>query len=98
MTEPLTSDGRVATRGVVRRRAEELITYGLDNRAAAEICRLELGGRTTPACIAWYRSHMRRRQGMRDRPVVPRVASGRIWPRLMASLRAFLPVSGRMRR
>jgi hypothetical protein len=62
MTEPLTSDGRVATRGAVQRRAEELIAQGLGNRAAAKICRVKLGGRTTPACIAWYRSRMRKAQ------------------------------------
>jgi hypothetical protein len=72
MTEPLTSDGRVATRGAVQRRAEELIAQGLSNRAAAEICRVELGGRTTPACIAWYRSRMRQSAGTRLRPTARR--------------------------
>jgi hypothetical protein len=62
MTEPLTSDGRVATRGAVQRHAEELIAQGLSKRAAAEICRVELGGRKTPACIAWYRSRIREAQ------------------------------------
>jgi hypothetical protein len=70
MTEPLTSDGRVATRGAVRRRAEQLIRQGLDNRTAAEVCRRELGGRTTPACIAWYRTHMRK-AAAKMRGVIP---------------------------
>lgn len=63
MTEPLTSDWRLATPGAVQRRAEELTRQGLSNRTAAGICRVELGGHTTPGCIAWYRSHMRKRQG-----------------------------------
>lgn len=62
MAEPLTSDGRVATRGAVERRAQELIERGFGNAEAARICRIELGGRTTAACIAWYRSHRRKRQ------------------------------------
>jgi hypothetical protein len=88
MAEPLTSDGRVATRGAVQRRAEQLIRQGLDNQTAAEICRRELGGRTTPACIAWYRTHMRKGQGVRGKPVPGR----RTWRRWVSSLRSFLPV------
>jgi hypothetical protein len=63
MAEPLTSDVRVATRGAVQRLAEELIRKGIDNRSAAAICRAELGGRTTHKCIAWYRTHMRKKFG-----------------------------------
>jgi hypothetical protein len=94
MVEPLTSDGRVATRGAVQRRAEELIAQGLSNRAAAEICRVELGGRTTPACIAWYRGRMRKSAGMQLRRDDPSQAAGRLnLPRYVAWLRALFGVS-----
>jgi hypothetical protein len=94
MTEPLTSDGRVATRGAVQRRAEELIAQGLSNRAAAEICRVELGGRTTPACIAWYRSRLRKVAGTHwRRDGAPEVARSRNLPRYVAWLRALLGMS-----
>lgn len=98
MAEPLTSDGRVATRGAVQRRAEELIRQGLDNRAAAEVCRIELGGRTTPACIAWYRSRMRRVAGagpgtLPEATDPPEAA--RAWRlRLSQMLRRFFPRAG----
>jgi hypothetical protein len=94
MAEPLTSDGRVATRGAVQRRAEELIAQGLSNRAAAEICRVELGGRTTPACIAWYRSRLRKSAGThqrRDHP--PLIASRRNLTRCVAWLRVLFGTS-----
>jgi hypothetical protein len=94
MAEPLTSDGRVATRGAVQRRAEELIRHGFNNRAAAEICRVELGGRTTPACIAWYRSHMRKAAG-EARGATPEATDGsraaRAWrSRISRALVSFL--------
>jgi hypothetical protein len=92
MTEPLTSDGRVATRGAVQRRAEELIAQGLNNSAAVEICRVELGGRTTSACFAWYRSRMRKSAGTRLR-ATPQVAARRDLPRYVAWLRALFGMS-----
>jgi hypothetical protein len=55
----------------VQRRAEELIRHGYSNPAAAQICRIELGGRTTPACIASYRSHMRKAEA---RDTIPEIA------------------------
>ena len=98
MAEPLTSDGRVATRGAVQRRAEELIRQGFDNRAAAAVCRIELGGRTTPACIAWYRSRMRRAAGAgRGAPpeaTDPSEAARAGRSRLSQKLRRVLPPTG----